>query len=450
MKHIPMPTGWSLGAALVALLCAAGCSSAAEGGAGGFYFGGAGGAGGEGGFGGGGGASLAPLTASAIAVGAAHSCAIVGGGAVACWGDGAHGQLGDGASGKGHTRATPSVVPGLSGVTALRAGGDTTCAVVEGGAVRCWGDGTFGQLGDGVAADGHASAVPVAVVDLAGVVDLSVTPSNACAALADGTVRCWGRNAPDAWLGFDSADCGPYTVVTGDGGPTLMTVPCQPAPKEVDGAHDAVAVVSGGVHSCLHKDSGGVACWGADHFGQLGDGKSGPDAFHTQPVEVSGLSAVQRLALGASHTCAIAGDTAGVLCWGDNAYGQLGIGTDALDSYKITPTAVTTLADVADLHASNRTTCAALVDGTVLCWGDTSTVLPVSPQKGGSALVPTAVPGVGGAVEVRTSGAHVCARLADDTVTCWGLADRGQLGSGNVGVADFSMLPVLAPVEPPG
>jgi alpha-tubulin suppressor-like RCC1 family protein len=74
----------------------------------------------------------------------------------------------------------------------------------------------------------------------------------------------------------------------------------------------------------------------------------------------------------------------------------------------------------------------------------------VSPEKGGTALVPTAVPGVAGAVEVRTGGAHVCARFADARVTCWGQNDRGQLGNGTIGLADFSMQPVpaLAPAPP--
>jgi len=430
-------------AALTALLLAAGCGSARAGSAG---------TGGEGGGagGGGGGTASSPLRASAVAVGAAHSCAIVEGGAVACWGDGAHGQLGDGGSGKGYQRAVPGPVPGLAGVSAIRAGGDTTCAITA-GAVQCWGDGGFGQLGNGVAADGYMSAVPVAVNELSGVVDLSVAGANACAALTDGTVRCWGRNASDAWLGFESADCGPYAVSTGDGGPSLATVPCESSPREVPGTHDAVAVVSGGAHNCLRTAGGIARCWGAGHFGQLGDGHSGPDAFHAEPLSVAGPSDVRGLALGASHTCAVVEPDGGVRCWGDNAFGQLGIGTDALDSYKITPYAVTALEGVVDLHAAARTTCAALADGTAVCWGSTATVLPVSPEKGGSALVPTAVPGVDGVVELRTGGGHVCARLDDDTVSCWGQSDRGQLGTGIIGIADFSMEPVPAlPLDPPG
>jgi alpha-tubulin suppressor-like RCC1 family protein len=227
-------------------------------------------------------------------------------------------------------------------------------------------------------------------------------------------------------------------------GPMLVTLPCEPAPRLVDGAHDAVAVVAGGEHACLRDANGGVRCWGADHFGQLGDGASGPDVYQVKPIEVSGLSDVQRLALGASHTCAITGKDGGLRCWGDNAFGQLGIGTDALDSNKITPTPVPDVTGLVDLAAADRTTCAARADGSVLCWGDTATVLPASPKKDGTALVPTLVPGLAGAIAARTGGAHACALRGDGTVICWGANDRGQLGNGGVSPTDFSMVPVMA------
>lgn len=440
MKHVY--TWRRIGGVAAALLALAGCKFSARDAFSGDSAGTGGSGGWGGGTGGGGGASLVPLLhAEAVAVGASHSCAILEDGRIACWGDGSRGQLGDGNSGKGWQRAAPGVIDGIEDAVAIRAGGDTTCAILGDGGVRCWGDGAFGQLGDGHAEDGYLSAVPVVVKDLAGVVDLAADGANACAVLSDGSVRCWGRNAADAWLGFESADCGPYALNPGD--PTPTGVPCEATPREVPGLHDAVAVESGGGHNCVITKGGTARCWGADHFGQLGDGNSGPDAFHAAPVEVGNLADVQRLALGTSHTCAAAGPAATVLCWGDNAAGQLGIGTNALDSYKITPTDVTSLKSVVDLDAAGRTTCAVLADSTVSCWGDTATVLPVSPEKGGSALVPTPVPGVAGAVAVRTGGAHVCALMADATVTCWGLGDHGQLGTGVIGLAEFSMEPVI-------
>lgn len=437
-----------LALALVVTLVGA-CKMGAGAGDVGAFTGGAGGGGGEGGEGGiGGGGGDGTLLAGAVASGAAHSCALVDGGSVMCWGDGTRGQLGDGIASKGYRRAVPGFVQGISGATAIRAGGDTTCAILAGGAVACWGEGSFGQLGNSVAKDGYFSATPVMVSGLSGVVDLSISGTNACALSPDGAIHCWGRNAPETWLGFTSEDCGPYTVPSADGPSKLISYPCESTPRLVPGAKGAVSVTSGGAHNCLRTKEGEARCWGSDQFGQLGDGTFGPTAFQADPALVSGISDVQLLALGASHTCAIAGSQGGVRCWGDNAYGQLGIGTDALDSYKVKPVEVAALDGVIDLSSSTRTTCAARGDGSVLCWGDTSTVLPVSPDKN-VALVPTKVPGLISAQAVRTGGAHACALLDDATVVCWGSNDRGQLGTGGFGVSDFSFSPVMLPVDEP-
>lgn len=437
-----------LGLALLVTLAGACSGGGAEAAAFGGY-GGEGGSGYGGGDGGEGGGNFDPtLHAAAVATGSAHSCALVDGGRVMCWGDGARGQLGDGAASKDYKRAVPAFVQGISGATILRAGGDVTCVVVSGGAVHCWGEGAFGQLGNGVAKDGYFSAVPVMASGLSGVVDLSVTGTNACALSSDGAIRCWGRNASEAWLGFTSEDCGPYNVPTSDGPSKLISYPCEAKPRLVPGAKDAVGVVSGGAHNCLRAKGGGARCWGSDQFGQLGDGTYGPTAFQADPASVSGISDVQLLALGASHTCAIAGSQGGVRCWGDNASGQLGIGTKTLDSYKAKPVEIPSLDSVVDLSSSARTTCAARADGSVLCWGDTQAVLPVSSDKE-VGLVPTRVPGLFSAQGVCTGGAHVCALLDDATVACWGSNDRGQLGTGGFGVSDFSLAPVALYVDQP-
>ena len=389
--------------------------------------------------GGEGGASLAVLDAKQITVGASHSCALLQTGEVACWGDDSSGQLGDGHDGKGYQRAFPMVVPGVAGATAIRAGLDTTCAIA-GGAVLCWGDGRYGQLGDGSSGDGYHRSTPLAVDGLTGVQDLSVNGQNACAVLGDGSVRCWGLNGAAQWLGFSSSDCGPYQVTDADGNPSLVTYPCQPSPAPVAGAAGIATVVAGGEHNCAILTKGlGISCWGSDNFGQLGDGYYGVDAHQAVPTVVSGLGGVKALALGASHTCAVVSSGA-VKCWGDNSFGQIGIGSDALDSYKTAPTAAHGVDDAVAIDAASKTTCAALSTGEVRCWGDTSDLLAPAPDAGAApALVATGIPGASGAVEVRVSGSHACLRRADGSVACWGNNDLGQLGNGSMGPSDFSM-----------
>ncbi len=244
MKYLPR-------ASLVLALALAGCGGAGADEASALGTTGAGGAPGTGGgttAGAGGGPTLVPLQALAVAVGATHSCALLTDHTVACWGDGSIGQLGDGASGPGYHRAVAARVRGIEGASAIRAGVGSTCAVLE-GKVACWGDGTYGQLGDGMASEGYFQSTPVVVHELERVVDLSVRASVACAALPDGSARCWGRNGPLAWLGFTSSGCGPYPVQVG-GAPSLASEPCEKTPRGVPGVSEAGAVVTSGSHTC--------------------------------------------------------------------------------------------------------------------------------------------------------------------------------------------------------
>ncbi len=430
--------------AAVTLLAAllVGCGSAASSPTGGS--GGASSGGGGPGTGGGGGAAPA-LQAEAIAVGAAHTCALLSDATVACWGDGSLGQLGDGQSGDHHS-ATPAVVPGLSGATAVRAAGNTTCAVIAGGAVTCWGDGAYGQLGNGKTGDGYFSASPVPVSGITGAVDVATSGTNACAVLdaaEGGAGWCWGLNAQQEWLGFTSPDCGPY-VVTMNGQQMLVNRPCEPAPRQVPGVAKATSISDGGEHVCAILEDGTVRCWGADDFGQLGDGVFGQDAHTPVPTPVAGLKGtVARVALGASHTCALVAPAHEILCWGDNSYGQLGISDMGLESYKTTPTQVTGVPAALDLDAAVKTTCAVASNGTVACWGDVSKVSANPPSPDSPKPVP--IQGVGAAVGVRTGGGHACALRMDQSVVCWGRNDLGQVGNGIVGPSDFSMAEVQAP-----
>jgi hypothetical protein len=132
-----------------------------------------------------------------IAAGEYHTCAIANGG-VQCWGDNEYGQLGN------NSTALYSVIPvqvqGLmSGITAIAAGYNHSCAVVNGG-VRCWGYNYDGQLGNNSITN---SPIPVQVQGLTSSVTAIAAGGGHSCAVVNGGVQCWGYNG-DGELGNNS------------------------------------------------------------------------------------------------------------------------------------------------------------------------------------------------------------------------------------------------------
>ncbi|HEX4345747.1 MAG TPA: hypothetical protein VHZ31_09305, partial [Solirubrobacteraceae bacterium] len=127
----------------------------------------------------------------AVSVSVGHACVITNVGGAMCWGSNGHGELGDGTA---TTRLTPVQVAGLaSGVARIAAGYFFTCAVLTSGAVKCWGDNEYGQLGNGTTAN---SATPVSVAAFTFVdapSSITVGADFACA-IAPGVGDCWGHN----------------------------------------------------------------------------------------------------------------------------------------------------------------------------------------------------------------------------------------------------------------
>ena len=228
---------------------------------------------------------------------------------------------------------------GLTGVLAIAAGNDFTCAVNAAGA-SCWGYDGDGELGDGGGADRElAKAVP----------GLGFTPTmiaagdqHACAATTT-VAKCWGAGASGQLGNGATPTTSTAVAVTGAGG-----------------TWTPARLVAGGDHTCALDTGGRVRCWGDNGVGAIGDGSSTDRAA---PVQLAALgTTVTGLTAGTNHNCAET--TLGLKCWGDNFVGQIGDGTA---TRRRTPVAATQASGTAPAGGGAHT--CAIAAGAITCWG---------------------------------------------------------------------------------
>ncbi|MGI8944853.1 MAG: RCC1 domain-containing protein, partial [Thermoleophilaceae bacterium] len=282
------------------------------------------------------------LTAKSISAGGSHTCAILDDDSVRCWGYAFYGQLGYGnpePTGDppvepnpldiGDTETPGSVGPvdlGAGPVTAISAGGLHTCAILQGGDVRCWGNGAVGRLGYASEANIGDRDTPAS----AGSVDIGLGrtakaiaagDAHTCAVLDNAAVRCWGFNG-NGRLGYGNSQPIGDTETPGSVEPVVL-------------GSGAKAIGAGRGHTCALLDGGAVRCWGFGGNGRLGYGNVediGDDELPASagPVDLGMGGTARAITLGGSQTCARLDDEKGsVRCWGYGGNGRLGLCSEA-------------------------------------------------------------------------------------------------------------------------
>jgi len=365
-------------------------------------------------------------TISDVATGGGHTCIVLGNGRVRCWGANDFGQLGYGDAQPVESARFAKDVDVGAPVTQVVLGQRHTCALATDGRVKCWGLGSFGQLGNGtsdIVGDDETPASGGWVGLSRPATKLAAGASFNCAILDDGSVQCWGENT-FGQLGYG------HTDIIGDD-----ELPSTQRALRFDDR--VLELATGSDHACARLATGAVHCWGFGLFGQLGQGEMldiGDDELATSAPAIQLGGSATAIAAGPTHTCAVL--TGGELrCWGDNSFAQLGIDDPMPIGDDETPNSIAPISaglGVVGVAVGESRTCVLYASGSARCfgvnfngelgYGDTSPLPPGAPSQLPFLDIgkPTA--------RLVTFANHTCALLTDGNLRCFGSNDQGQLG----------------------
>ncbi len=347
----------------------------------------------------------------AIDIGADHTCALKGDGAVFCWGNNFNGQAGcrpdtglctvsTGFTSCIETPA-PVVAPPGSKWIRISAGHTHACGILDDDHLYCWGSNRVGQLGNGMHDASYDGWSPIVEAPLTHITDVAAGEEHTCA-IAGGAMYCWGRNddgelgsapAPDDCNG-DSCALSPsrvdehtdWTAVSAAGqitcgirggaiycwgfsannqrDPNCEQQCSAPMVVQIGTDTDWIAVNTWASRSCAIKTNHTLWCWGQDEA---------YESRHVDPVQVDvDGKDVAQVAPGEDHTCAVTSD-GGLYCWGSHDSGQIGTGDHPLESCRYSPCARKPLRighGYAMVTVGYQHSCAIKTNGTALCWGN--------------------------------------------------------------------------------
>lgn len=273
---------------------------------------------------------------ASVSVSHYHTCASSIGGEVYCWGNHTSGQLGTGSPSVSNP-LIPNKVYGISNAASVFIDANHSCALLNGGQIKCWGQNWYGELGNGNRND---TSIPTYVVNITNAIKMDIADQHACALLSDGSVSCWGGN---------------YQKQAGQNSPEIITTP-----TKVAGISNAGNIALTTYTSCALGNDGSVKCWGNNYQGTLGIGIK-DDSFQTStPVTTisSGASKLQ------SHSSGFCAYTSGYYCWGYNLERNTAIGSSY---YHYSPAPLSRYNDTKEIYLGVGYVCGMEYSGRVRC-----------------------------------------------------------------------------------
>ena len=332
-----------------------------------------------------------------VATGGYHTAGIKSNGTLWAWGYNAFGQIGDGSTTQ---RSSPvQILSAGNNWVSVAAGYHHTLAIKSNGTLWAWGYNYYGQLGNRTSTNANT---PTQVGTDTDWVSVAAGDYHTIAVKADGTVRAWGYNT--------------YGQI-GDWTTTNRNVPTWTDPD-----YTWASVAAGGEHSIAVKSDGTLWAWGYNIQGQLGDGTV---SLKKSPMQIGTDTGWAFVAAGIEHTLGIQKTDGSLWAWGANDYGQLGDGTPFA---RTEPTQIGT--DAWTLLAGGDYHTAALKsDGTLWTWGYNH-----NGQLGNgsttNALSPVAIAGSSIWAFIAAGNAHTVGIKSDGTLWAWGYNYYGQIGNG--------------------
>lgn len=266
--------------------------------------------------------------------------------------------------------------------------------------------------------------VPTLVTGLSGLTIQKVVmgTQHQCVLVSDGTVRCWGGN------NMGQVGSGSYSSYS--------------PPIQVPGLAGVSDISAGAHHTCAVISDGTIKCWGSNISYQIGSGSSSPSQYPSpQAVSIIDGSSIvaYSVSAGFQHTCALT--SAGVYCWGDGQFGQLGNNSTTSSLMPL----ISSASNMSQVSAGGSHSCSTSTVGAAFCWG-----LNGSGQVGDNTvtnkLISTAVSGLSsGVAKVVAGSGFSCAQMSSGAVKCWGANSSGVLGDGSLISRQFPVTTQAAP-----
>ncbi|MBN2723990.1 MAG: hypothetical protein JXR95_07980 [Deltaproteobacteria bacterium] len=346
-----------------------------------------------------------------VSAGDAHTCAVDIFGKVWCWGNNSYGQLGIGNT---NNSSSPEAVDAASDLSFLvvSCGKEVTCALSDTGRVWCWGKGSFFDSTQDILVPREISGTYPDFTSVS-------CGANHCCGSDSTSEYCWGSNTM-------------YEFGTGDSNPTLSATPLQ-----TFSFSGSSQISSGDDHSCKLDTAGTIECWGSNSNSMCGlPGLS----YVTSPevIDATVLNTIVDITAGGVHSCFIDSTGQG-WCFGANDYGQLGQGDVDYDAHLPEMINQTDLL-FSSISAGRAYTCAVSTDGKVWCWGRNQMGQLGNHSNENSSVPVTLYPGSVSEkifVNVTTGTEHACALENNGILWCWGKGTSGQLGNGSISTSSI-------------